>query len=122
MRQPACCQVPPCLGATRHGWVAIQVTVIEAAPQGAPRRHGLGGRQRPRPIIPTAALEHALPAGFLPIPLIRALAVGDAEAAVRLGALNLIEEDMALLSALCSSGADYGALLRNVLNTLEDAA
>ncbi len=99
-----------------------QVTMIDAAPQISRRWRGAGGKPGPRPIIPTAALERALPAGFLPVPLIRALAVGDVDAAARLGALELIEEDMALLSALCTSGADYGALLRQVLNTLAEAA
>ena len=99
-----------------------QVTMIDAAPQIPRRWRGAGGKPGPRPIIPTAALERALPAGFLPVPLIRALAVGDVDAAARLGALELIEEDMALLSALCTSGADYGALLRQVLNTLAEAA
>ena len=56
------------------------------------------------------------------MPLIRALAVGDVEAAARLGALELIEEDIALLSTLCTSGADYGALLRQALDILAEAA
>lgn len=103
-----------------------QVTIIDAV--APPRRRGwrtiLGTRQvqGPRPIIPTRALEHALPAGFLAVPLIRALAVGDADAAARLGALELIEEDMALLSAHCTSGADYGMFLRRVLDALAESA
>ena len=103
-----------------------QVTMIDA-PAAHPRRRwspAFWGRVRsvPRPIIPTSALERTLPAGFLPVPLVRALSVGDVEAAARLGALELIEEDMALLSALCTSGADYGALLRQTLDTLAEAA
>lgn len=76
----------------------------------------------PQAIIPTAALERALPSGYLPVPLMRALAVGDFEVAVRLGALGLIEEDVALLSALCTSGADYGKLLRRMLDDMAAAA
>ena len=101
-----------------------QVAVVDAVAQ--PERRGwrviFGSGQGPRPIIPTRALETALPSGFLAVPLMRALAVGDVEAAARLGALELIDEDTALLSALCTSGSDYGALLRRVLDTLAEDA
>ncbi len=82
----------------------------------------LSGKAGPRPIIPMKSLERALPAGFLPVPLIRALSVGDAEMAAKLGALELVEEDMALMTAFCTSGADYGVLLRQVLARLAEAA
>ncbi len=48
----------------------------------------------------------------------RALSVGDWETAYRLGAADLLEEDVALLSTYCSSGADYGALLRRALDDI----
>ncbi len=74
-------------------------------------------------LIPTAALDRALAPRVLPVPLMRALSVGDSETARRLGCLALIEEDVAILSQLCTSGADYGVLLRQVLDELmEDAA
>ncbi len=68
------------------------------------------------PIVPTEAFEAVLPQKILPVPLMRALAVGDRETARRLGASDLLEEDLALLSALCTSGLDYGALLRRALD------
>jgi Na+-transporting NADH:ubiquinone oxidoreductase subunit A len=74
----------------------------------------------PPPLIPLAAFERALALDILPVPLLRALSVGDAETAERLGCLQLIEEDVALLSYVCASKADYGALLRAVLNDLEE--
>ncbi len=74
-------------------------------------------------LIPTASLERAIAPRVLPVPLMRALSVGDSETARRLGCLALIEEDVAILSRLCTSGADYGVLLRQVLDELmEDAA
>ncbi|CAN0593493.1 unnamed protein product, partial [Laminaria digitata] len=74
-------------------------------------------------LVPTGALETALALDILPVPLMRALSVGDSEAAERLGCLEMLEEDVAILSRLCTSGADYGALLRQVLDELaEDAA
>lgn len=69
-------------------------------------------------IVPTGALEQALAVDVLPVPLMRALSVGDSEAAERLGCLALVEEDVAALTELCTSGADYGALLRHVLDDL----
>ena len=73
----------------------------------------------PLPILPTEALERAAPPGIAPVPLLRALAVGDSEAAQRLGAAGLIEEDVALLSSLCTSQSDFGPLLRRALNDIE---
>mgnify|MGYP001815521113 FL=1 len=69
-------------------------------------------------MLPLEAFERALPLDLLPVPLMRALAVGDVETAERLGCLELLEDDLALLSWLCPSGSDYGALLRRALNTL----
>ena len=77
---------------------------------------------KPCPLIPTVALEGALPFDIPPVPLMRALSVGDTETAARLGCVELLEEDVALLSSLCTSGADYGALLRHVLDVLEAEA
>lgn len=104
-----------------------QITLVDrqktrkwpALPSRLARRKQAGGL---RAIIPMAALDRALPPDFLPLPLMRALSVVDFEQAERLGALSLVEEDMALLTSLCTSGANYGVLLRQVLDALEDAA
>ncbi len=71
---------------------------------------------QPGPMLPLTTLENLLPPAFLTVPLLRALLNGDYEQALALGALELVEEDMALVSAACSSGADYGALLRPMLD------
>ncbi|MGB4112458.1 MAG: hypothetical protein WBK15_05365 [Yoonia sp.] len=68
--------------------------------------------------LPMEAFERAFPFDILPTPLMRALAIGDVEAAERLGCLELVEEDMAVLTQLCTSGYDYGHLLRHSLNLL----
>jgi len=70
-------------------------------------------------LIPSEALEELAPPGIYPVPLLRALQVGDAERARELGALELVEEDLAPLSMACQSGCDYGTLLRAVLDQLE---
>lgn len=76
----------------------------------------------PKAIVPTSALESALAIDILPVPLLRALSVGDSEAAERLGCLELLEEDVAALTTYCASGADYAALLRQTLNDLAEQA
>lgn len=70
----------------------------------------------PRPLIPLEAFERAMPLDILPVPLMRALSVGDTETSVRLGCLELVEEDLALMSYLCPGSNDYGALLRRMLD------
>jgi Na+-transporting NADH:ubiquinone oxidoreductase subunit A len=70
-------------------------------------------------VIPDDRLERAAPPGIYPVPLLRALQLGDAERARELGALELVEEDVAALSRACVSNSDYGLLLREVLNQLE---
>lgn len=73
-------------------------------------------------LLPSESFERTLPQNILPVPLMRALSVGDDEAAEKLGATDLLEEDVAVLSYLCPSGSDYGALLRQTLDRLADAA
>lgn len=72
-------------------------------------------------LIPNAAHEQAAPIGLLPIPFLRALSVGDTEMAEKLGALELVEDDLALLSHVDSGHTDFGVLLRAVLDDLEGA-
>jgi Na+-transporting NADH:ubiquinone oxidoreductase subunit A len=100
-----------------------QVTVLpEASPDRRSRWRrsvldtSLGGA--PGPLMPTDDLERVAPPGILPVPLLRALLVGDVERARALGALELVEEDLALLSYVCPSKSDYGSLLRDVLDEL----
>lgn len=103
----------------RHRQISL---IARAATASQGRRRDRTGGDGPSALVPTSRLEAGLPFGLPVVPLLRALAVGDAEAAERLGCRDLIEEDVALLSALCTSGADYGPLLRRVLDELEDSA
>jgi len=70
-------------------------------------------------LVPGDWLEANAPPGIHPIPLMRALQLGDVERARELGALELVEEDLAALSSACVSNSDYGLLLRRVLDQLE---
>ena len=70
-------------------------------------------------LIPGDWLEANAPPGIYAVPLMRALQLGDAERARELGALELVEEDVAALSRVCVSNSNYGLLLRQVLDQLE---
>lgn len=72
------------------------------------------------PIIPIAAHQDTFPFDLPVVPLLRALVVGDSEMARDLGCLELIEEDVAVLSYICPSNNNYGPLLRSVLDELRD--
>jgi Na+-transporting NADH:ubiquinone oxidoreductase subunit A len=72
-------------------------------------------------LFPGDWLETHAPPGIYAVPLMRALQLGDAERARELGALELIEEDVAALSRACVSNSNYGLLLRQVLDELETA-
>ena len=72
-----------------------------------------------RAIVPIGLYEKVFPMDILPSFLLRALAVGDLEQAEALGALELDEEDLALLTFVCPSKSDYGPKLRDVLTTIE---
>lgn len=71
-------------------------------------------------ILPTALHERAAPPGILALPFLRAISVGDTESAKKLGALELGEDDLALLAHV-DGGADFGRMLRRVLDDLEAA-
>jgi Na+-transporting NADH:ubiquinone oxidoreductase subunit A len=77
---------------------------------------------RPGPMIPIEAFERVVPLDLLVTPLLRALLVGDVEAAEALGCLELEEEDLALCSYLCPGKNDYGRLLRSVLEQIGGTA
>ncbi len=71
--------------------------------------------------MPRDSLDRALPSAAPAVPLMRALQLRDSQTAERLGCLDLLEDDMAVLTRSCTSGADYGRLLRRVLDDLEAA-
>jgi len=72
-----------------------------------------------RAIVPLGLYERVWPLDIVPSFLLRALVMGDIEQAEALGALELDEEDLALLSFVCPSKSDYGIHLRDVLTQIE---
>ena len=102
-----------------------QATAVADASDAA-RRHwfpaALRRAGRPLPVIPTAALDHAF-GGLLPAaPLVRALSANDAETAARLGALSLVEEDLALADYVTGATPRLSAMLRAMLDRIEAEA
>lgn len=72
-----------------------------------------------RAIVTIGMHERVFPMDIMPTFLVKALVMGDVEQAEALGALELDEEDVALLSFVCASKHDYGAHLRSVLTTIQ---
>lgn len=99
-----------------------QVTVLHGE-EAAPKPHwflaALTRWSLPRPVIPTAALDAAAGGAFPVMAMIRALSVGDDETAIRLGALSLIEEDLALIDYVTGGRPHVSDLLREMLNRVE---
>ncbi len=72
-----------------------------------------------RAMVPVGAYEQIMPLDILPTQLLRSLIVGDTEAAQKLGALELDEEDLALCTFVCPGKYEYGPILRENLTRIE---
>lgn len=73
----------------------------------------------PRAMVPIGgSFERVMPLDILPAPLLKALVVGDNESAIDLGCLELVEEDVALLSFVDCGKYEYGPVLRQTLDDI----
>ncbi len=72
-----------------------------------------------RAIMPIGSFERVMPWDILPTQLIRALVVGDTDAAQDLGCLEFDEEDLALCTFVCPGKYEYGPILRDALTQIE---
>jgi Na+-transporting NADH:ubiquinone oxidoreductase subunit A len=73
----------------------------------------------PRAMVPIGTFESVMPLDILPTQLLRSLLVGDLEAAIDLGCLELDEDDIALCTYACPGKYEYGPVLRDVLTQIE---
>ena len=73
-----------------------------------------------RAMVPIGMYEQVMPLDIEPTFLLRALVTDDTEQAQLLGALELIEEDVAGLTFVCPGKTDYGPLLRRALDIIEE--
>ena len=76
-----------------------------------------GGSERA--MVPLGTYEKVMPLDILATQLLRGLIVRDTDSAQQLGALELIEEDLALCTFVCPGKYDYGTLLRDNLSVIE---
>ncbi|WP_022948406.1 Na(+)-translocating NADH-quinone reductase subunit A [Methylohalobius crimeensis] len=73
----------------------------------------------PRAIVPIGVYEQVMPLDILPTQLLRALVVGDTDAAQDLGCLELDEEDLALCTFVDPGKHNFGPVLRRNLTQIE---
>lgn len=73
----------------------------------------------PRAIVPIGVFEKVMPLDILPTPLVKSILVRDTDAAQELGCLELVEEDMSLLSFVDPGKHDFGPVLRTTLTQIE---
>ena len=71
-----------------------------------------------RAMVPIGMFERVMPLDLMPTFLLRSLAVGDLERAEALGCLELDEEDLSLCTFVSPGKVDFGAALRETLNTI----
>lgn len=84
--------------------------------------HEAGFNGRPDAMLPSETLERVWPFGVPVLPLLRALLTEDDETAQALGALALVEADMAQVSWSCPAKYDYGQALRSFLDRVKEAS
>ena len=72
-----------------------------------------------RAIIPIGSWEEVNPLDILPTALVKSLSSGDLEEAEKLGALELVEEDVALWEYVCPSKSPVTTWLRRTLDQIE---
>ena len=72
-----------------------------------------------RAMVPIGNYEKVMPLDMEPTLLLRDLCAGDSDNAIRLGVLELDEEDLALCTFVCPGKYEYGQLLRECLDKIE---
>ena len=72
-----------------------------------------------RAMVPLGNYEKVMPLDILATQLLRSLVVGDTDSAQALGALELVEEDLALCTYACVGKYEYGPILRDNLTRIE---
>lgn len=72
-----------------------------------------------RAMVPVGSFEKVMPMDILPTQLLRSLVAKDTDYAQDLGALELSEEDIALLTFVAPGKVDFGPILRENLTIIE---
>ncbi|MCK5881647.1 MAG: Na(+)-translocating NADH-quinone reductase subunit A [Sinobacterium sp.] len=106
----------PGIGNARHSLLNIYVSRL------FPKRKlklNTNTNGSPRAMVPVGTYEQVMPLDILPTQLLRAIIVGDVDTAIKLGVLELDEEDLALCTYACPGKYEYGPILRDNLTTIE---
>jgi len=103
-------------GANRHSELNIYLSKLSSAKKFDFTTNTNGGE---RGMVPVGAYERVMPQDYLPTQLLRAILVGDTDTAQKLGALELVEEDLALCTYVCPGKYEFGSILRDNLTRIE---
>ncbi len=98
-----------------------QVTVLPRQAAGKPPHWLVAALTRsamPKPVIPNAALDQAFGAALPAMAFVRALGSGDDDAAMKMGLLSLLEEDVALADYVLGGEAQLPEILRAMLDRI----
>jgi len=108
------------------GWIAPGLSKFSASSVFLsnlikPKAYNITSSQNgsPRAIVPIGVFERVMPLDILPTPLIRSILVKDTDSAQELGCLELVEEDLSLLSFVDPGKHDFGPVLRSALTQIE---
>jgi Na+-transporting NADH:ubiquinone oxidoreductase subunit A len=98
-----------------------QVTVLDT-PHRPTAPHwfqaALSRASRPKPLIPTAAIDQAIGGALPAMSFLRALSTGDTETFSQLGGLSLLEEDVALVDYVSRAEPSIRSLLNAMLERI----
>ncbi|NRB41153.1 MAG: Na(+)-translocating NADH-quinone reductase subunit A [Pseudomonadales bacterium] len=103
-------------GANRHSKLNIYISAFMG---GKKFKFNTNTNGSPRAMVPLGTFEDVMPLDILPTQLLRAIVVGDEDTAIKLGVLELDEEDLALCTYVCSGKYEYGPILRANLTKIE---
>ena len=72
-----------------------------------------------RAVFPLGTYDQVMPLDIIAISLLKSISIGDTEKSKALGALELIEDDLALCGFVCPGKNEFGPALREVLTAIE---
>lgn len=101
------------------GAVSVSRAYLSSLLPARARRLTTGTNGSRRAIVPIGTYDRVMAFDIPAAMLLRALLMEDIERAEELGVLELIEEDVGLLTFACPAKNDYAPALRRVLDTLE---
>ncbi len=73
-----------------------------------------------RAIVPISTYDEVMPLNILATPLLKSIVTKDIELGVKLGVLELVPEDLGLMSYVCPSKYDYQTILQENLDLIYD--